>query len=313
MDKRGFNKMFLIVIAFAIVVVLLIYITVTPRNAASLAQLNQQKVNQSGQQNITDPNPATEKVNKDVSKPETQYNEPLSEDIITQLKEELKPHKYHSDPYLEAHSIMSENATCFALNDSNEGETHIRKNYIANNKLAEFETTLKNCQSVLQSYPTLADNMESIYWSLPPNSQLGHKLQNMFQQQLKGASNKVTNSQTLIAVLKSKNGPLIAEQSSMGFMYFSDGEFMPFSIWLQSQNFQSIEQVFQLSLAKIACRYQAGIACEPQGMTMLTLCSLDNAACGLDYQSYYQQNILPGMQKDVDILVEKFEAMAESI
>lgn len=311
MDKRGFNKMFLIVIAVAIVVVLIIYITVTPRNAASLAQLNQQQTNQSGQQNKTDPILTTEKVSQDDSKPETQQSEPLSEDIIMQLKEELKPHKYHSDPYIEAHSIMSENATCFAVSNSNEGETHIKKNYIANNKLAEFEAMMNNCQAVLQSYPTLADNVENIYWNLPPNSQVGHNLQNMFQQQLKGASSKDTNSQTLIAVLKSKNGPLIAEQSSMGFMYFSDGEFMPFSAWLKSRNFHSIEQIFQLSLAKIACHYQAGIACEPQGMTMLTLCSLDNAACGLDFKSYYQQNILPGMQKDVDILVEKFEAMAE--
>jgi hypothetical protein len=199
--------MFLIVIAIILLVILIIYVTVTPRNAASLAKLNQQQTTQSDIEHKNDLSEIPKIINPEQPKANTQQNEALSEDTVVLLKEELKPHKYHSDPYIEAHSILSENGMCFVVDNSDKGETHIKKYFIASNRLSEFETIMNNCQSVLQSYPTLANNMESIYWNLEPNSSIGHKLQNMFKQQLKGISDRDNNSQTLIATLKSKTAP----------------------------------------------------------------------------------------------------------
>lgn len=189
-------------------------------------------------------------------------------------------------------------------------KSELTDNFAAADKLSEFQQMMADCQIDLQAYPILAGEMESFYWRLKPNSQIGHLLQRMLPGKNSPDLNKEDYRQTLTAVLKTQNGPLIAEQASLSFKYFSAGEFIPVSSWLNTKNNQYIEQTFQFSLSKLACRYQGGIACEPGGFTMLSICARDNTSCGLDFQAFYQQYIMPGMKKDIELLEEKFVAMA---
>ena len=311
MDKRGFNKAFLIVIALALITLAMIYFTVTPRNTESLKKLSQAQelgLSVSNQGSDIKEIEPSEKDNIDNQDTPTDVNI-MSPDRTAALHSELQPHKYHADPYIEARSIVSEKAFCFVIDNSDDAKSHVKDSFISSKRLTEFNDMVKHCQTELRTYPILFRELENIYWSMKPDSHIGQLLQEMLTNSYTINSQRDISYQSLIAVLKSKNGPLIADQASLIFGYLSEGEFMPFSTWLNSQNPQYLEQVFQLSLSKLACRYQGGIACEPYGMTMLTACGYDKTACGLDFQSYYKQTILPGMQKDVDLLIEKFEAM----
>lgn len=314
MDKRGFHKMFLIVIALIIAVLILIYVLVTPRTREALHRLSQPE---------TDTAVQTEHISRESQQP-SQTETPKTdinadtETVIPQktlnsLLEELQPHTYSTDPYLEARSILSENAFCFA-DDADGFSSHMHQAFKKANRLNEYKQLQQHCRGILTAYPTLQSTFEEIYLNLKPTSETGQLLQAMIKRGNEFSSVMQShNEQTLRALLKSQNGPLLAEQAGMPFMYFNPGEPAPISQWINSRNYRYIEQLFTLSLTRLACQYQGGAACQPGGMAMLILCAQDPAACGLDFSSYYQQNILPGMQKDVDILVEKFEVMAESM
>lgn len=312
MDKRGFHKMFLIVIALIIAVLILIYVVVTPRTREALHRLSQPE---------TDTAVQTEHISRESQQP-SQTETPKTdinadtETVIPQktlnsLLEELQPHTYSTDPYLEARSILSENAFCFA-DDADGFSSHMHQAFKKADRLNEYKQLQQHCRGILTAYPTLKSTFENIYLNLKPTSQTGQLLQDSIKRYNESKNEiKSHSEQTLRALLKNQNGPLLAEQAGMPFMYFNPGEPAPISQWIDSRNHRYIEQLFSLSLTRLACQYQGGVACQPSGMAMLLLCTQDPAACGLDFDSYYQQNILPGMQKDVDILVEKFEAMAE--
>lgn len=314
MDKRGFHKMFLIVIALIIAVLIFIYIVVTPRTRESLHQLSQPETD-----TVVQPEHISRKPQQpqQTDTPRTDINADtetaIPQNTLNSLLEELKPHKYSPDPYLEARSILSENAFCFA-DDEDDFSGHMHQTFLKADRLKEYQHLQQHCRAILTAYPTLRSTFEDIYLNLKPASHTGQLLQAMIKRGKDSRSVMQShNEQTLRALLKSQNGPLLAEQAGMPFMYFNPGEPAPISQWINSRNYRYIEQLFTLSLTRLACQYQGGAACQPGGMAMLILCAQDPAACGLDFSSYYQQNILPGMQKDVDILVEKFEAMAESM
>lgn len=312
MDKRGFKKMFLLVIAFVIIILLIIYLVVTPRTRESLEKLSQAEVKEttSGEnQQAIDPQLSNKKYTQ--NKPTEAEDKTFSNEQITALDNELLPRRYHDDIYVEAYSIISEKFLCFTLDFTPRMKSHLKTSFAASDRQSQLNNIINQCQKELKIHPLLVQNGENLGQTLKPSSELGRLIKNLAYNTGIDAHSKDFQYQTLLAVLKTKNGPLIASQAIMPFAFFSEGEIIPISTWVGSRDFRYIEQIFQLAMTQMACRYQGGIACQPQGMVMTMNCISHQPACGLDFQSYYQQNILPGMQKDVDILVEKFEAMAE--
>ena len=314
MDKRGFHKMFFGVIILIVLVLIIVYIVITPRTRESLEQLSQQKVTEIAPQPKPKVEPSsnlTEQRGKVVKEPQSD-EKTLSQDQLVALDNELLPRQYHEDMYVEAQSIIAEKFLCFMVSLGPRIRSRLKTSYATSNRESQFDDSLEQCQKELNSYPLLKKEGEDLGQLLQPSSELGQ----MTKKLLYSKNNSLTKDfkyQSLLAVLKSKNGLLITYQASLPYIYFSEGEFIPISSWVNSQSHQYIQQLFKLSLTKLACRYQGGIACQPQGMAMTMNCMSHQPACGLDFINYYEQNILPGMQKDVDILVEKFEAMAESM
>jgi len=308
MDKRGFHRLFMGVILTILVVLLTIYMVVTPRTSESLHKLTQTEVANTETKTAADTEASRQ--TQQTKEPDPDQHVVIKKETMDLLYAELKPHKYSEDPYLEARSIVAEHAFCFAVDDVNVTE-HLQQAFNRADRRDLFNQIQQQCQATRSAYPTLQAVFDDIYLHLKPTSHTGRLLQQMLKRQDGMGADQRHNEQTLRALLNSQNGPILAEQAGMPFMFFTQGEPVPISQWIGSRNNQYIEQLFQLSLTRLACRYQGGAACQPHGMAMLMLCSGDSAACGLDFQSYYQQNILPGIQKDVDILVEKFEAMVE--
>ncbi|KAA3639794.1 MAG: hypothetical protein DWP95_09790 [Proteobacteria bacterium] len=319
MTKSGFHKLMFFTIAVVILVVIYRLLTVTPRTSESLQQLNT-GAESKPQQLIDKEIPDALKIGIKQITQDT-LNSGLAENArattqsamaLEQLLTELKPHKYHPDPYVEAHSLMNSLFMCTAEFAEPDDDFSRLTAKIDAAFLAQMDA---DCQTVNKRYPLLmtqSDNNQ-ILRTIQATSELGQMLKKL--PKITGHSQqhyRDISLQRLKALLKSKIGVLIAEAGMTNFLFFQQGEILPFSKWLDSQDSEYNQQVSMYALAKISCNYQNGVACQPVSYNMLILCLMDDAACGLSFQDYYRQAVMPGMQKDVDILVEKFEVMAES-
>lgn len=312
MDKRGFHKLFFGVIVLIICVLAAIYWVVTPRTKESLHQLSQQqgKEDANAHQLKPDKNTAIESGKKAKEK-QPGSEKTMPPDQLQALTHELIPHKYHPDTYLEARSIIAEHAFCFAVSSDGFSD-HMKQRFKTADRLSEYRKMQNQCQLTISAYPVLTAEFEHIYQKLEPQSKLGKQLKQLTEKtgMLADSSDSIYR-EALLSLLKSKNGPLIGEQASMSFIYLSQGEIVPISQWINSQNNQYFERVFHLALTKLACQYQGGVACQPHSMAMLMLCSQDDGACGTDFNQFYQQRIMPGMKKDIEVVFNHFQSLSE--
>lgn len=319
MSKRGFYKLMAFAIAVVIIAITYRLLTVTPRTSASLHKLNQSAQESSGhpldEAGSMLPNSIQNRIaqitQETLATEESQENNEINTQIELIL-EELKPHEYSEDPFIEAYTLNREIYFCSeqAVSDQR------HNNPITESELiALFEQARKDCAGTRARYPHLVSLTDSymVIKKITPTTAAGRAIKEMMPESTSGQQQyKDQLNNRLKHVLQSKIGPIIAETGLASFFYLQNGETIPISHWLNSQDIEYNRQVMQLALSKLACRYQAGMACQPTSAQMFLRCINNKKACGLDFNTYYQQTVMPGMQKDVDILVEKFEAMAES-
>lgn len=316
MSRAGFFKLMAFTLAVVIFVLVYRLIAVTPRNSESLHKLTKRNENAThGETSKTLPDALQSQIQhiaQDTLGSEQNQKDGQINSQIQQLLEELKPHKYSDDPYIEAYTLSQEVGFC---KEQTSNQHQFFEDRFETLLAGLYERVKESCEAKIKRYPNLI-SLSSNYKTLQkisPTTAAGRSIKVMVppkhaqpQQYRDLVNNRIKH------VLQSNIGVLIAEAGMLSFVYFQKGETLPISQWLNSQDTEYNRQITQLALSKLSCRYQSGMACQATSSHMLLLCINEQTACGLDFHSYYEQNILPGMQKDVDILVEKFEAMAES-
>jgi|GEM_PF-1705140 len=318
MSKRGFYKLMVFAIAVVIIAIAYRLLTVTPRTSESLHKLNQ-STHESGGSSLDEAdsmlpdaihNRIAQITQETLATEEPQEDNEINNQVELIL-EELKPHKFSEDPFIEAYTLGYEAYFCSeqAVKDQHNPELPMEPQLID-----LFEQARKDCDVTRARYPHLVSLKDSynIIKNIPPTTAAGRAIKTQVPDSASGQQyyrDQLNNR--LKHALQSKIGPIIAETGLASYFYFQNGETMPVSQWLNSQDIEYNRQVMKLALGKLACRYQDGMACQPTSSQMFMLCINDKTACGLDFNTFYQQTVMPGMQKDVEILIEKFAAMSE--
>lgn len=200
----------------------------------------------------------------------------------------LQPHMFHDDPYIEAKLLF-------------ELKSHCR-----------YSSKIKHkCEEVLPRFNVL-NKMVTGYQDLkhiPSSSQLGKALQNRmsFDPNQPDVSRNKTR-QLLKLLINSKNPYVFAFEGPI-FMYegVDYGEILPFSEWLKSQDQEYNRVVLMYALLKMAHQHHTA---ESSGLLNEMLCNTNQFVCGLKFEDTFQKLVLPGMLKDVDLLISHLEEFA---
>ncbi len=319
MNKRSFYKLMVFIICAIILVAVYRLSPLTPRISESLQKINTAEnleVQQSENSQLPD---TLQTETKQIIQNNLSLDESpqvvASDFEIEQLLNELEPHIYHEDPYIEAHSLINNLFMCTSEFTALEEEGDDFKRLTDKIDATSLANMKADCKTANTRYPTLlkqSDNNNLLSF-IEPTTHEGRiikestKIMDLSQPQ----QFRDINLQRLKALLQTKIGALIAEAAMMNTLNFYNGEILPISQWLNSQDTDYNQQVSMFALVKMSCRYENGTACQAVGYNMMFQCLIDETACGLDFNTYYQQSIMPGMQKDVERLIIKFEAISE--
>ncbi len=304
MNRRGFHKMFFLMIAFVVLVLLSIFWLTEPRNKASLQALHEQKnspqVNEIAKQAdvVTTPDNKAAGVQAETT------------DELRAVLDELQPHRYHPDPSIEARTVLLIYTVC--SKDANI-EQWFHQILAESQRPTVVDDYIKFCAEATQRYPKLLgmSELDVLLKQLPTTSELGQMVKQAtpsydesFPEQYRMAALNKLN-----AVLASQNSALLFEASISTFMYFQHGEILPVSTWLNSQDLEYNSRVSSYALMKMACRYQQGAICEGFGSVSMMMCTVDNSVCGLDFAAIYEMQVMPGMHKDVELLISHLDQL----
>ena len=307
MNSRAFNKMFLLLVVFVVLVLVYLFIITEPRNAESLQALNKQiDAAQKAELPTSNAVEATPAIIDEL-------NQDSKTDEVSALLDELQPHQYHPDPFIEARTVAVLYSLCSSELNSKQW---IEQQLAENNHVTAVNEYAKHCAEAQLRYPqllSLSDSFSQLE-QIPSTSNLGQLIKQgrVNYDQNYPQMYRIAAAKKLKAVLKSQNAALLAEESMSAFMYFQYGEIIPVSTWLSSQDIVYNSMVTKYALSKMACRYQQGAICDPLGLVSWVYCIAEPAVCGLDFETIYQMHVMPGMQKDVDILISRLEQFAES-
>lgn len=220
------------------------------------------------------------------------------------ILDEITPYVFSPDPYIELKSLEWLIGICGF-------EDFIAKMSFYQFSMHPAQMRLKpdiekNCQQHQQNYPNLialigADKPLDLF---KPQSELG-RLMNMNARDLSPSEKQARDQAVLAAAINSQNSGLllnVAMSHSWGGLDF----IQPFKV-LNTQDKTYAMRISNKALSLLACEYGASSFCNSTSTLMVLSCLQYPAACGQDYISWYQQNTLPGMQKDVEKLKRYYQ------
>lgn len=229
------------------------------------------------------------------SKPENSKNKVMAE---------IEPRLFSDDAYVELLSLKLTFGLCNETQDATDifgiwGEIHQKQ-------LELVDQLLLSCEQFAGRYPLTFKAIQSKEWlsAVMPQSQLGQLLKNKHQNHDINELYK-QNQRILEASLINGNSALIIHANQIN--RFGKTGLSQFSALIDSIDSRYIHHVNQVAVNLIACRYQNGLVCQSTLGLMFSICARFPAACGLDFQQWYQQNTLPGMQKDVEKLMAYYQ------
>jgi hypothetical protein len=301
MNEHNFKKWFLVLIGFVVMVLGFIYFSVTPRNAATLKALNTQ-ANSIPEPIVADTSAVRLEDNPEVFK--------LSDDELAAIIDELQPHQYHPDPFIEARIVSGMYEICSAQSNI---EAIVHSKLTENNQVAAATDFLDYCSEAKSRYPLLLNSTDrySTVNSIPANTELGMlNKQNLSEYYLTNPTLfQNTEKKKLSAIMVEENSVLLYESSLVPFVFIGYGEVLPISSWLGSLETDYNNSVYRYALSKMACRYQPTDICEAYGVVSLMFCFEDQALCGLDFETIFATSVMPGMQQDVELLISHLEQL----
>jgi len=143
---------------------------------------------------------------------------------------------------------------------------------------------------------------------IEPRSELGQLIKN--HRFIEDDSQRWAHERRLIQLaIQAEIAPLVLRRSQMiAFITLEPVEFGPI---IQSQDRRYVWQVVELATQVLACGFGDGLSCAPESGFMGSTCAKNTAACGLDFLTWYRQNTLPGLQQDVELMVEYLLEMSQ--
>lgn len=171
------------------------------------------------------------------------------------------------------------------------------------------KTALKNakkrCGELRQAHPRMY--FISSEWNaakdIPSPSLWGRKIKAM--QELRGDERKVADAELFKHALTQKE----AHWMVLAMMNINNADHIfPYQQLLNTVDSKYLDKVVHLAVGQRICQLGDNHFCGPQGILMLEPCFENNKMCGLDFKTWYQKAILPGMKKDVDLVLNHYEA-----
>ncbi len=256
-------------------------LTVEPRNRVTLKALSESK-NQAQTKEIVVKEAQEESVS-DESLPQYTMSE------VDTILAVLQPHLFHPDPYLETSMMFELKPHC--------GFKRSKIKHQCDEVMSRFN----QLKGLLHGFQDLK--------AIPSNSELGKAFKNrraydpkqpdLFRHQEK---------QILKLLLNSENTYLLTFKGVIYQYYGVDyGEILPFSRWLNSQDQEYNRMVLMYGLLKMANRYQVD---DSDRLVVEMICHSHKPTCGLGFDEAYEKIVMPGMRKDVDIMVSHLDDFA---
>ncbi|MEZ5472756.1 MAG: hypothetical protein R3E90_13375 [Marinicella sp.] len=235
----------------------------------------------------------------------TPTKDQVVDDTQQLLLQEISHQIFSDDPYVEQRSLQSLIGICtesYGLEDL----FKISQGLVYAEQKRTIDAVKQQCLAYQNQYPNLMSESGKKITGIEPQSRLGLLLKQRkdFSQMTEQERNEL-ESKLLFEALRERNSAILVDVS------FSHRYSKPLSQELThllgSQDANYLGQISQLAIVKIACQYQNGINCNATSQLMLLICSQQPDSCGLDFSSWYQQNTLPGMNRDIEVLMAYYQ------
>ncbi|MCX7552330.1 hypothetical protein OS175_00440 [Marinicella sp. S1101] len=242
----------------------------------------------------------------DIQQPKSQQPESERDAVMLEISER----QYSDDAYVELYALRGISKLCSETDaieewmDSSLGYmTPEQKNIMGGVKV--------KCKSHNAQYPTVSSlSSDDLMNQISPNSQLGQLLkQRKNDQELSRAEKGELAERILLAAIESKNSFIAIESSfnySFGYQAYNNS-----AQALKSNDQLYLSQIKQLAVTHMACGFTPAEACQPDGYLMVIMCAQQPDSCGMDYYTWFQNNTLPGMRQDVNIMIDFLQSQSQ--
>lgn len=224
-----------------------------------------------------------------------------------QVINEITPYEFSSDPYVELLSMEWTVGTCIV-------DDYVRlfftQHQVNNPSVNDYLSEVQNhCHQLKQRYPNLISKFQNNQARdlFEPQSELGHLLKSN-DQDLSKTERDVVYKKTLRTIIKTQNSGLLLTDAMT--RRWGAGVSDDILLHLSTQDHNYARTVSYMALNLLTCEFSAGESCARVSTLMLVACQETPFACGQDYISWYQQNTLPGMQRDVEKLMSYYQQSA---
>jgi len=252
------------------------------------------------------------KIKEDKQQLEQQKKEKLEDDFY----HELSAQRYSKEPVVEMISLAWELEKC---NKYKYYDT--RKNYYKNFVLKQkqkhmFEAFDTGCQNFKKNYPVLSQSMEKLdakllFISLAASSPYADLVQRgMNYKKMTPVEQREFNDEMAIALLKSNNAQLL-----LVFVKISSEEtffrgLLELEEVLRSANSVYIQMIAEQAAMLLSCQFNAGISCKAESSVyMLQQCIAEEAACGLDVETWFKMQFTAAHYRDVELMLTYFKSL----
>lgn len=229
-------------------------------------------------------------------------NQELSADDYDRLVEQIKNRKYSDDIGVELISLGMEYESC---GNNNWGWRFKNKELSAKQNQIRASVEAK-CQKLQSKYPllhskTFIRDMGQVFEEFPSETQLGQFIKDSFNAaQSGGVPDDVLPRGLLSHGVKAKNSQIVKMAEWM--TKFRSNQFLFDRDIINGQDFMYLHHVQSIAITSISCEFQNGLTCDSTSQFMHDKCFEDDRFCGLDFDQWYAAAVLPGLDKDVQIL-----------
>ncbi len=282
MNDGKFKVWFGILVIVIVIILLYRVLTVETKNAETLKAITATKQATEGELLMSE--------NKDHQNAQEEPSEPqLSEKELSTVLQQLQPHQFHEDPYIEAKLLFELKSAC------------------KRNKR-------QLCEGVLSRYQTLEPLIKNYadVKKVPAMTELGQMLKHGMASRSEQPEVFRHKARKLLKLVLNSDNAYVISYESLYFLFSGDahGEIIPISQWLRSQDSEYNRMVLMYSLLKIAHGFEPAVIDGESDFVVSMICNWRDSVCGLSFDDYFQKELMPGMQKDVDLLVTHLRAFA---
>jgi hypothetical protein len=207
------------------------------------------------------------------------------------ILEILQPPMFHEDAYVEAKILFELKSSC---------------KYRQQTKLPCDEVTMRfnKLEKFIQVYQDLQH--------IPSSTELGEALKQGWGYDAEHPEIYRQNTQNLLKKIIQSNNPHVLSLYSMNFIYggIDKGEILPFTEWLGSQDQDYNGLVLMYALLKMANQFVSSDNNGSNGFISFTFCTVDTSLCDSGFEEGYNLLVMPGMQKDVDLMITHLKTFA---